>query len=131
MKFKILFYIAGIYDAVLGVSYLFLAKPLFKVFNVPPPNHWGYIQFPALVLIMFGVMFIAIARDIRKNYGLILYGIGLKAAYSGVVFYHWMVHGIPTMWIPFAIIDFVFMLLFIWAYQTVKAGRKPPAVNEA
>ena len=67
-----LFWVAAVYDGVLGL--LFLAAPLwvFQRFEVPPPNHVGYLQCPAALLIIFGLMFVAIARDPLRNRGLIV-----------------------------------------------------------
>jgi hypothetical protein len=53
------FWTAAAYDGLLGV--LFLIRPgwAFRVFEVTPPNHMGYVQFPAALLIIFGIMFAA------------------------------------------------------------------------
>ncbi|HLA86195.1 MAG TPA: hypothetical protein VJL29_15515 [Thermoguttaceae bacterium] len=114
-----------IYDGVLGLAFLFAAPPLFEWCGVTPPNHFGYVQFPSALLVIFALMFAAIARDPMANRNLMPYGILLKLAYSGIVFYYWFTIGIPTMWKPFAFCDLVFMALFAWAYvsTTVKDGK--------
>jgi hypothetical protein len=114
-----LFAIAALYDALLGL--LFLAAPgyPFERFGVVPPNHWGYVQFPAALLLIFALMFAAIARDPVRNRGLMIYGVLLKAAYCGVASWHWMTAGIPWMWQPFVIVDAVMGVLFILAYIAV------------
>ena len=53
-----------------------------------PPNHWGYVQFSAALLIIFGLMFLAAARRPIANRNLLPYCFLLKIAYSGVVFDH-------------------------------------------
>ena len=50
-----------------------------------PPNHLGYMQFPAALLIIFASMFVAVAWRPGRNANLILYGIRLKAAYCATV----------------------------------------------
>ena len=45
---KVLFRIAGLYDAVLGAVFLIAPAALFAYVRVEPPNHFGYVQFPAL-----------------------------------------------------------------------------------
>lgn len=118
-----LFWIAAVYDGLLGA--VFLAKPLapFEWFSVAPPNHAGYVQFPATLLLIFGVMFAAIALDPPGKRVLIPYGILLKAAYSGIVFYYWFTSGVPGMWKPFAVIDVVMGVLFVWAYVVLGLAR--------
>ena len=122
-----LFVIAALYDGLLGLAFLIAADAVFKTFNVTPPNHLGYVQFPAVLLLIFAIMFAAVARNPLRNRCLIPYGILLKFAYCGVVFVHWFTGGIPFMWKPFAVCDLVFIGLFVWAYQSlgrIKDGER-------
>jgi hypothetical protein len=122
-----LFFIAAIYDGLLGAAFLLFSNALFKGFEVTPPNHPGYVQFPAALLIVFAIMFMVVAVNPVKNRSLILYGILLKISYCGVILSHWLTGGIPDMWKPFCISDSVFLVTFIWAWaalrkETVQAG---------
>jgi hypothetical protein len=119
-----LFSVAAIYDGGLGVAFLFESGALFLWFRVTLPNHPGYVQFPAALLIVFAVMFISIAMNPVKNRNLIPYGILLKASYCGVVMFHWFTTGIPDMWKPFCIADLVFLILFAWAWTAL--GKEIP-----
>ncbi len=112
---RFLFWLAALYDGLLGLTFLVAGNAVFGWFDVAPPNHMGYVQFPAALLIVFALMFVAIARKPVANRRLISYGILLKASYCGVVFYHWMATDIPGMWKPFAVFDLVFLCLFLWA----------------
>lgn len=114
-----LFVIAALYDGVLGL--LFLAAPgwPFDQFNVPRPNHLGYVQFPAALLLIFGLIFAAIARNPVANRHLIVYGILLKIAYCSVAGWHWIATDIPIIWKPFVVIDAVMGVLFVWAYMVL------------
>lgn len=116
-----LFVIAALYDGILGILFLLAPEYLFTVFGVTPANHPGYIQFAAALLIVFALMFTAVAVEPVRNRNLIPYGILLKISYSGIVFYYWATTGIPGMWKPFAIIDLLFMLAFIWAFRVIPA----------
>ena len=116
---QILFVISGLYDGLLGAFFLFASGAIFQWYNVTPPNHPGYVQFSAALLIVFGIMFLAVAKDPVRNRNLILYGILLKVSYCGTVFYYWFTTGLPNMWKPFCIADFIFMLLFFWAWGAV------------
>src|SRR6266566_6199096 len=64
---KGLFYISALYDGLLGLAFLCCWSRLFDYFHVTPPNHPGYVQFPALLLIIFGLLFLKIARDPEAN----------------------------------------------------------------
>lgn len=114
---KGLFYVSALYDGLLGLVFLFFWPRIFEYFHVTPPNHPGYVQFPALLLIIFGLLFLQIAGDPAANRDLIKYGIYLKIAYVGIVFWYRFTTGIPTMWIWCACIDIVFLILFIIAIK--------------
>ncbi len=118
---SILFYLSAIYDGILGIAFLVAAPAIFSWSQVTPPNHWGYVQFPGALLIIFALMFLAVAKNPVENRGLICYGILLKIAYCAIVFYYWIASGLPDIWKPWAIADLVFLALFIWAYQKLAA----------
>jgi hypothetical protein len=111
------FVVSAIYDGVLGLAFLFFWPRVFQAFGVPPPNHPGYVQFPGLLLITFGLMFLQIARDPRANRNLIPFGIGLKLSYAGLVFWFKLTQGIPGMWMPWAWADLVFLALLVVAWR--------------
>ncbi len=122
---RILFVVAALYDGLLGLAFLVASGAIFARFAVTPPNHVGYVQFPGALLIVFALMFAAIARSPKRNRGLIVYGILLKVSYSGVVFGHWLARGVPNMWKPFALADVLFIILFVLAY--VGLAERPAA----
>ena len=88
--------------------------------KVTPPNHPGYIRFPALILIIFGALFFQIAADPVRSRGLIWYGVALKVSYSGVVFWYQTHGGLPHFWVTFAWFDVAFLILFLLALRTPK-----------
>ena len=114
-----LFLVAALYDGLLGLAFLAAADWIFRSAQVTPPNHFGYVQFPGAILMVFGIMFAAVARRPRENRNLIPYGILLKASYCGVAGYHWLASGIPGLWKPFVVIDLVFLVLFLLAYRSL------------
>ncbi len=112
---RVLFGVAGLYDGVLGVIFLFFPTWLFSLRHVTPPNHNAYVQFPALLLLVFATMFFRIAADPVTRRELILYGCGLKVSYCSVVFWYQITRGLPSMWVAWAWVDLVFLVLFILA----------------
>jgi len=124
-----LFLLIALYDGGLGLAFLAAPAAIFRLADVPPPNHFGYVQFPALLLIVFALMFIAIARNPVANRGMIVYGILLKLSYCGLVFWYWFSTGIPGLWKPFALIDLVTALLFAWVYTTLGSAESGKGVG--
>jgi hypothetical protein len=125
---RLLFAVAALYDGILGLAFLLAPGAVFAAFGVTPPNHPGYVQFPAALLIVFALMFLSVARDPRAGRNLIPYGMLLKASYFEVIFYHWLLTGLPDMWKPFAVADVAFLALFVWAYVAL-ADRRPDQAN--
>ncbi len=126
---SILFYVAALYDGLIGLVFLIAPMALFRLCGVTPPNHPGYVQFPAALLIVFGWMFLRIAGDPVGRRSLIPYGMLLKVSYCGVVFYHWAATGLPDMWKPFAVVDVVFLVLFAWAYAALGGAAREGAAR--
>jgi hypothetical protein len=121
---SLLFTVAAIYDALLGGAFLFFGTRLFEWFGVIPPNHLGYLHFPAALLLVFALMFVAIARDPYANRNLLPYAMLLKLSYCGVVLFHWASTGIPFMWKPFCLLDLIFLVLFAWAAASLRGTDK-------
>ena len=120
---SILFSLSAVYDGVLGLAFLLAPSVIFRRFEVTPPNHFGYVQFPALLLLIFAWMYASVAYAPEKNSSLIPYGIALKVAYCSIVFYYWFAAEIPYVWKPFAIMDLCFIILFAIAFIVLK--KKP------
>ncbi len=116
---KLFYIIAALYDGVLGVAFLLFPAAIYAMYAVEPPNHMAYVQFPALLLIVFGAMFFQISRNPAKNRELILYGCGLKVSYCSMVFGYMATSGVPAMYVPFAYADLVFLALFIMTYRSL------------
>ena len=116
---KLFYVIAALYDGVLGIAFLLFPAAIYAMYAVEPPNHMAYVQFPALLLIVFGAMFFQISRNPAKNRELILYGCGLKVSYCSMVFGYMATSGVPAMYVPFAYADLVFLALFIMTYKSL------------
>lgn len=116
---KAIFAASAVYDGVLASVFLFFGPMIYDHFDIERPNHMGYLQFPALLLIVFAIMYWRIASDPARFKDLIPFGMGLKISYCAVVFYYWLTSGIPAMWIPFAWIDLVFLILFFMALRKI------------
>lgn len=115
-----LFWFATLYDGLLGLLFLVAPWWVFNQFNVVPPNHLGYVQFPAALLLIFALIFVAIARNPVANRGMIWYGVLLKAAYCGLAFYYWATTDVPWIWKPFAVIDLAMGVLFCVALAVLR-----------
>lgn len=112
---RIIFGVAAIYETVLGLAFIVAGPAIFTAAGIEPPNHWGYLHFPAGLLVIFGYMFLQIARDPLANRGFVPYGILLKVCYVATVGWHWYSGGVPPMWKYLAAADLALALLFFWS----------------
>ncbi len=124
-QIRLTFVVAALYDFVIGLVFLVAGPTLFEWAGIPAPNHWGYIQFAALMLMIFGLMFVAVAVDPLGQRNLIRYGLLLKLSYCGMVGYYWATSGAPTLFKVFAVTDGLMYGLFLAAY--LKLGKLTPA----
>ena len=125
---KTLFLIAALYDGILGLAFLIAPAEIFAMYEVEPPNHMSYVQFPAFLLIIFAVMFYRISVDPVRNRELILYGCGLKVAYCSLVLVYEVTTGISSMWIPWAWADLIFLVLVVLSWRGL--GQQTATVSE-
>jgi hypothetical protein len=119
---RVLYGIAAAYDGLLGLAFLVAAPQLYDYIGITPPNHWGYIHFAAGILVIFGVMFLAIARRPVDNRSLVTYGVLLKVCYVTTVVWHEAHGGVPPMWMYFAGADLVFGVLFLWSLGPIRSA---------
>lgn len=112
---------SAVYDLALGAAFLLAPAAVFTLAHVTPPNHYGYVQFPAALLMLFGGMFLRIAQHPIRNRLLMPYGMLFKLAYVGVVARYWFTSGLPLMWKPFAVADAVFFVAFLLAWRATPA----------
>ena len=122
---KLVLAASGVYDGVIGVALFFAAPAIFRAFHVEPPNHDGYIRFPALVLLIFAAMFFRAAADPVGRRDVLLYGAALKLSYFGLVFWYYFRGGVPAMWIPLAWADVAFFTLFVMSWRSVAKASAP------
>lgn len=124
---RIVFFASGIYDGLLGLAFFLAPAAVFRAAQVTPPNHFGYVRFPALILLIFGVMFLRIAADPVARREQILYGMALKLSYFSLVFWYQLHGGIPALWVPFAWADVAFFLLFFAGWRAT--AKRPVPVH--
>lgn len=118
--FRLLFLASAAYDGLLGIAFLVAGARIFSAAGITPPNHWGYVDFAASLLLLFGVMFFQIARDPARNRLLIPYCILLKACYVGTVLWHSFTDGVPPLWKFFAVADTLFAILYVAALSKLR-----------
>jgi hypothetical protein len=117
---KAVFTVAAVYDFVLGAVFGLFYRPIYQYAGSVLPNHPGYVQLPALLIMTFGVGFWMVAANPERNAAIIPLGILMKASFCLVVFGHLLFGRSIPFYIPFAVIDLIFAVLFLAAYRSVQ-----------
>ena len=110
----------------MGIIFGLFFRLIYQSFGVELPNHAGYIQLAALYIFIFGIGLYLIYKNPFQNREIIILGILMKLAFFIVAIGHLVLDTIPSFYIPFAIIDILFVLLFVPAYLGLK--KIAPAV---
>jgi hypothetical protein len=128
---KTLFWVAAVYDFVLGFVFGLFYPLIYARFGVELPNHPGYVQLSAMFIFIIGVGFYLVARNPRENRQIVLLGILMKIGFCLVVFSHLVFGTVPPIYVPFAILDFLFLVSFLPAYAALRKMASPAQVGAA
>jgi hypothetical protein len=115
-----LYALAAAYDGLLGLAFIVGGSRLYARFGIMPPNHWGYVDFAAGTLVIFALMFLAIACHPVENRNLAPYGILLKVCYISTTGWYWGHGDVPALFKYFLGADAVFLVLFIMSLASLR-----------
>src|ERR1035438_1088598 len=124
-----LFYLAALYDVVLGITFTFFPARAFGALNISDklPAFGGYLTLLGGFVLVIGIAYFLIARgDLRRNADLILVGTLYKLAYAGTAFYYWSQGNLPHIAFAalFGVADAVFFVLMAECYWSLKQETK-------
>ena len=117
--------ICAFYNVLLGVLFALFPAAILRRFGAEPPSPLGYLQFSALLLIIFGVIFLRTAKDPAAHRELIVYGMARCAALFVLVFFCVIHNHIRIFWISLAWVDLVLFLALwlLWRRLSKQAAK--------
>lgn len=118
---RLFFLVAAIYDIALGVAFTFVYDPILDWLDIIPPDNKSYIHLASVFVLVQGLSYLIVARDVAGNAGLVLAGILYKFGYSAVAVYYLAIDEL-LHWIFFAfgIADMVFLLGFLATFMLIR-----------
>jgi hypothetical protein len=127
--YRILFAVSGVYDLLLGITFMFFAERAFAALGIAGklPAVRGYLTLLGAFVLVIGVAYVLIARgDLQRNRDLILAGTLYKLAYSGTAFYYWAQGSLPHVAFGaiFGVADAVFFVLMAECWRTVRRAAE-------
>ena len=124
--FRGVFLVAAVYDLVLGVVFLFLYPWAYAALGIPSPTEPAYLQLAAAFVLVQGIMYVLVYRNLEGNRDLILVGAIYKAAYAAISLFHLGLGDLPhPTFALFGVLDLGFLALFVMCLRAMG----PPSVR--
>ena len=124
-----LFWLAAIYDLLLGITFVFFAERAFAALGISDklPAIRGYLTLLGAFVLVIGFGYFLIARGgLSRNADLILVGTLYKLAYSATAFYYWFQGSLPHVVFGalFGVADAAFFILMAECYWSLEKRIK-------
>ena len=123
--YRYLFLIAALYDFVLGlVFFIFLGYFFENIFKMPYPLYPGFFRGAAAFVIVMGIGFYYVYRNMYRNIDIVKLGIIFKIVYTGLAFYHVFFENIPWIFSVFGFLDIIFIVFFVFFLRAIGRGTQ-------
>lgn len=120
------FLIAGLYDALLGLAFLFFGEDILDWVGMDLPPHIAYIQLAAVFILVQGLSYLLVFTHPTRYLGVVMIGVVYKVAYSGLALWYLVIGELPSaFFIPWALIDVVFLIGFLLFLRAAWPNRAP------
>ena len=127
-NFPIFFRIVGVYDILLGLTFIFFYKSIFAALDITLPNHSGYIFVPAFFVICGGVGEFLIAKNLLRNVDLVIVRLLMKLSFAGVIIFCYFTSGVPKIFLLISVLSIIGVaknLAFLkWAKTQIKKSSE-------
>jgi hypothetical protein len=113
-RFRTLFLVAALYDAILGAAFFLLYQPIYRMLGAELPANPAYLHLSAGFVFVQGIGYWFVFRNMMRNTDLVLVGVIYKVIYTGVVFYYMLIGQLPhATFAWFAVCDILFIVGFL------------------
>ena len=126
INFPLSFFLFGIYDILLGLSFIVFYRNIYKALNITLPNHPGYIFVPAAFIVCGGIGELLIAKNPFKNIDLVIIRLLMKLSFAAIVMYCYFTVGIPAIFLIIAMLSILGIIknsIFIYLTKEKISGN--------
>jgi hypothetical protein len=117
-------FLVGAFWNLLGAGLFSLFwRRAFDPFQLAPPNYLAFFQAWLALAFVFGIGYYYVSRDLYGNVNIVRLGIYGKAAFAVIFIYHVMFGSFHPVFLSGAIIDVVFVVLYIRFLIYARAGK--------
>jgi len=115
---RILFTHAAIFNCSIGFGILFAYQFLFGLIGMAPiPSNPLFLHLFAGIVVIFGIGYYWVSRDLQNNIAVVKMGIIGKLTVFGLVLGHFIAGNVTWHLMAIASMDFVYALLFMSALK--------------
>jgi len=119
------FWIAAAYDIALGLGFMFFHEPILDALDITPPDNTSYIHLSAVFVLVQGLTYILLARNLRPNADLVKAGMLYKAGYFLVALYYLVTDDLlHWVFFLFGVADLIFLVLFLGALAAIRTAEQ-------
>jgi hypothetical protein len=115
--YKNFFLIAGLWNLLAGIpcwiGTVFLTEFFLEIFKMPIPGSLFPYHTMFFFIIMFGVGYIIVSKDITKNHGIVWIGMIAKIGFFVISLFTYLINEANILLAGFGLVDFIFAVLFI------------------
>ncbi len=111
--FKRLFQVGAIWNVAAGIELLFFQKYIFGFMGMAPLAHPIFYQFFCLAVLLFGIGYWLVSRDLTRNHDIVRLGVAGKVLVFAFTLYYAGIGRLPWLWVASGFGDLVFAGLFI------------------
>lgn len=111
--FKRLFQVGALWNFAAAFELLFLQKYIFEFLGMGPLAHPMFYQLFCLAVLLFGIGYWLVSRDLARNHDIVRLGVAGKVLVFGFTLYYAAVGSLPWLWVATGFGDLVFAGLFI------------------
>jgi len=106
-NFPLGFRIAGVYDVLLGLSFVFFYQNIYQILEITIPHHAGYIFVPALFVMCGGVGEFLIAENPLRNIDLVVVRLLMKLSFASAILFCYLTIGVPALFLVISALSIV------------------------
>ncbi len=109
-------FVAALWNIGAGLPILIASmftEALFPIFGMSVPNNLMWLQFSLSIIIVWGIGYYLVSRNISRNHWILILGILVKAAYFFIGLIYLMSGEVNFLFLSTGIVDLIFVALFI------------------
>ena len=114
--YRYLFLIAALYNILNSVIFIGISifgVELFPLFGVAVPPSMVWLQLSLFLILIFGIGYIIVSRDLEKNRGLVLTGALSKLTFFMIALSYFILGDVNFLIVILGGIDLILVILFI------------------